>query len=73
MAYLESVLNKSCDAANFESSRKTWFILKRQVYQSYDRGKYYRKARTDILFDTYHNTLNQYSICHNIAVNNYMN
>ncbi|XP_052676892.1 uncharacterized protein LOC128158180 [Crassostrea angulata] len=37
MAYLESVLNKSCDAANFESSRKTWFILKRQVYQSYDR------------------------------------
>eukprot|EP00105_Crassostrea_gigas_P007533 XP_011421811.2 PREDICTED: uncharacterized protein LOC105324444 [Crassostrea gigas] len=37
MAYLEFVLNKRCDAANFESSRKTWFILKRQVYWSYDR------------------------------------
>ncbi|XP_052680691.1 uncharacterized protein LOC128161452 [Crassostrea angulata] len=41
MAYLKSVLNKSCYAANFESSRKTWFILKRQKYLSYDRGKYY--------------------------------
>ncbi|XP_052678889.1 uncharacterized protein LOC128159744 [Crassostrea angulata] len=37
MAYLKSVLNKSCYAANFESSRKTWFILKRQKYLSYDR------------------------------------
>lgn len=37
MAYLESVLNKSCDAANLERWRKTWFILKRQVYRSYDR------------------------------------
>lgn len=73
MAYLESVLNKSCDAANLERWRKTWFILKRQEYRSYDRGKNYQKTRNDIMFDTYQNTLKQYRNCHNTAENNYMN
>lgn len=73
-AYLQSVLNKSCDAANIGSSRKAWFILKRHVYLSYDRGKYYWKASYDKMIDTYHDSYkNQYSMYHDIAANNLLN
>lgn len=36
----QSLVDESCHAKSYQYSTKAWIVFKRQMYLSYDRGKY---------------------------------